>query len=219
METEDTPEEKPDKEAAKSLTRKARKPKRKSYPRMPEVLWQELRALYETGTYSQKALVDWATAKGFHITQPAISMRVVRESWVKGDVRSRIAEDIRKDLEGDIVDNVRQMLESHAKQGQVGQLEVMRHFRQAADIRKVDPDYNIPAAQIATLLQALKMAEDMEARARGWSYKEGKPFKLDDKEGDENVPELTVRVLSEAEEQEMRDKAEEEISGENESLE
>lgn len=202
MSTKSGPEEKP---ARKKI-------KRKVPPRMPEALWIELRVLYESGTYSQKALADWAKAKGYSITQPAISMRVVREGWVKGDIREKMTDEIRKKLEGGIVDRIRKMLETHAGQGQIGQLEVMRHFKRAAEIRKANPDYEIPAAQIATLLQALKMAEDMEARARGWSYKEGKPFRLDDDEESTDLPELTVRVLNEQEEDALRKRAEDDTA-------
>jgi hypothetical protein len=202
MSTKTEPEAKPGRKKAK----------RKVPPRMPEALWIELRVLYESGTYSQKALADWAKAKGFSITQPAISMRVVREGWVKGDIREKMTEEIRKNLEGGIVDKIRKMLETHAGQGQIGQMEIMLHFKQAAENRKSNPDFKIPAAQVATLLQALKMAEDMEARARGWSYKEGKPFRLDDDDESQDLPELTVRVLTDEEEAAMRERAEDDTA-------
>src|SRR5262249_54029522 len=69
------------------------KSKRKRARISPE-MWIEIRALYESGTYSQRDLVNFCKGRGFRVTQPAISRRCMDEGWVRGKEREKMLAEI-----------------------------------------------------------------------------------------------------------------------------
>lgn len=196
---------------------KYKRPKRK---KIPDELWEEMKVQYETGSYSQRALVNYAKAKGYSITQSAISAHAINNNWVKGairdEIRDRIMEDVRKKIGNEIAD----MLDLHTKQARLIQSEAMRYFVHAESMRAnpATPDYKMPVNQIATIAATLDRAQDMHARAMGWNYKEGRPFKHeDDDDAESAIEKLHVRMMTPDEEAEIRRQQSEEYATDNEA--
>ena len=167
-------------------------------------IWEELRTQYEGGEYSQRELSNYAKAKGFTVSQSRIAMMAIENSWVKGAIRENIRETVLEELKEKMVVEIRSMLERHSVAASVSQAEALAHFRHAAEMRKVDPTFKIPPSQLSTLTQTLRDAQFMEARAKGWNYKEGKPFEVDSELGKQELPSMTIKVMTVEEEEILR---------------
>ncbi len=105
------------------------------------------------------------------------------------------------------------MLEEHNAEAKLVRAEVFQHFKNASSGRMSSPGLLIPAGILQTLVQTYKIAQEMEARSVGWSYKEGAPFKAlrESAQGEDKPQELMVRVMTEDEEEAVRKAAEEAV--------
>ncbi|OUR77761.1 hypothetical protein A9Q83_09590 [Alphaproteobacteria bacterium 46_93_T64] len=179
-------------------------------------VWEEIRLMYETGNYTQRQLAKYVTAKGFSCYQGNIARRADKYNWIKGSLRDEIRAEVLKEYKQTMGEQLVDMLLQHTSVARMMQAEVLRHFHKLADERKIDKNRVLPPNQLATLVTTAKTLQDMEARSFGWNYKEGKPYSGADDDVAEELPVLTVRVMTEEEEQEIREqgaKRLEEING------
>lgn len=180
----------------------------------PEAFWIEIRAMYETGNYTQRDLEAYAKSRGYSISQSRISSRAVRENWVKGAIREEIEKAVTEKVRDKIGAAIVDMLEMHVKQSQAIQMEAMVHFQKAQEERKKDKTYTMAPNTLATLTASIDRSQVMNARALGWDYKEGKPFRPEDDEDEQKrVPDLRVRRMSEVEEEKLRGATEDDDVG------
>jgi hypothetical protein len=187
--------------------------------KMPSEMWSEIRTLYESGTYTQKDLVNFCKGRGFRITQPAISRRCMDEGWVRGKEREKLKAEIYAAIAIEKGEAVIKMLNLHRRQAQMLSAEALFHFQKVTELRKLDPQHVIPAQQLATLTVIFKEAQNMESRALGFNYKEGRPFKTDDEEAAEKPTILEIREMSPEQAAEIREAAEKRARGEDEGVE
>ena len=97
------------------------------------------------------------------------------------------------------------MLDQHQNESAALRAEVLLHLGAAAKARQNNPAHVIPPTQLATITQTLKTAQEMQARALGFNYRDGKPFRDEDEDDQENRPtELVVRRMTEDEEAALR---------------
>ena len=186
------------------------------YAPMCEADWKCVRDMYEIGGYTQRQLVDWCKAKGISISQSAVSRRAMKEAWVAASTLERVRKEVLAEQTSHIGDGLRGMLDQHVQQSQVVINEALLHFRKASEIRKHDPAYVMPPQAFGQVSLTLKMGQEMQARAMGWSYKEGRPYRPDDNENDKGLQKLEVGVLSPAEESEIRASLEKGAAGDEE---
>lgn len=175
---------------------------------LTDEFWEELKALYEGAGYSQRDVVNYARTRGVVISQAAICRRATDHGWVKGSKKAEIREAVFDEIREQVGEGFRKMLEQHANQSLTLEMEILQHFRSAQETRKVDPDYKIPAVTLNQLGATLRGAQEMRARAMGFNYREGRPFKVED-ENEEGLTELKVRVLSDDEHSDLKKKGEE----------
>lgn len=168
-------------------------------------IWEEIRVMYETGNYTQRELAEYARSQGFSCYQPNIARRADNQNWVKGSLRDEIREEARKEIRQVMGEQLVDMLQQHLGVARMMQVEVIQHIKKLADERKTDKSRVLPVNQLATLATTLKTLQDLEARSLGWNYKDGRPFGVDDDDAEEELPVLTVRVMTEEEEQEIRE--------------
>ena len=185
--------------------------------RMAPEIWIELRALYESGTYTQKDLVNFCKGRGFRVTQPAISRRCMDEGWVRGKEREKMLAEIYTKIAAEKGEAVIKMLNLHRRQAQMVTAEALFHFQKVTELRKADPNHTMPVQQLATLSVILKEAHNMESRALGFNYKEGRPFKSDDEEAAEKPTVLEIREMTPEQAAQIREAAEKAARGEDET--
>jgi hypothetical protein len=184
--------------------------------KMPPEMWIEIKTLYETGSYSQSDLVAFCKGRGFRIGQPAISRRCMDEGWVRGREREKISKEIYDKIQAEKGEHVIKMLNLHRGQSEMVLAEAMFYFRKSAETRKLDPMHTIPAVQLATLTQVIKDGQSMQARALGFNYKEGRPFRGDDEDEAQKPTVLEIRDMTDDQVAEARAKAERAAKGEEE---
>jgi len=171
-------------------------------------VWEEIKLMYETGNYTQRQLAEHAKSKGFSCYQTNIARRAEKYNWVKGSLRDEIREEVLKEYKQTMGGQLVDMLLQHTSVARMMQAEVLRHFQKLAEDRKVDKNRVLSANQLATLVNTAKTLQDMEARSFGWNYKEGKPYSGDNEDVVEELPVLRVEVMTEEEEQEIREQGE-----------
>jgi hypothetical protein len=179
-------------------------------------MWAEIRTLYESGTYTQKDLVNFCKGRGFSITQPAISRRCMDEGWVRGKERDRLLAEVYAKIANEKGEAVIKMLNLHRRQAQMLSAEALYHFQRVTELRKLDPNHVMPVVALATLTQIFKETQNMESRALGFNYKEGRPFKTDDEEAAEKPTVLEIREMSPEMAAQIREAAEKRARGEEE---
>jgi hypothetical protein len=182
--------------------------------KMPPEMWVEIKTLYEAGTYSQSDLVAFCKGRGFHITQSGISRRCMDEGWVRGREREKISQEVYAKIQAEKGELVIKMLGQHRDESRMIRAEGLQHFKRAAESRKVDPMYVMPVQQLATLAQLMKEAQNMESRALGFNYKEGRPFKGDDEDEAQKPTVLEIRDMTDEQVAEARARAERAAKGE-----
>lgn len=173
------------------------KPKTKKATEVPEDVWIELQAQYESGTYSQRDIANLAKSKGYTISQSTISRRIIEGNWVKGSVREEITKRVIEKHVDVIGQRLSDMLENHRKLSVALISECVVHLAKAKKRRESDPEYSIAPAALATLTTTMERAMAMEAKAVGWNYREGRPFTPDDNEDEESqVESMRVEVMT-----------------------
>ncbi|KAA0573488.1 hypothetical protein [Azospirillum sp. Sh1] len=173
--------------------------------KIPDHIWAELREMYESGNYSQADLVRYAKSRGFGISQPGICKRIGKEEWVKGAKAEEIRRKAQEEMVSAIGENLRSMLDRHSQQALALQHEALQHFNFANTQRRSgNPDYLIPAALLRQIGATINEAQLMEARARGFDYREGKPFGQDEGDKSQDIAELRVSVMSDDEVAELK---------------
>lgn len=161
-----------------------------------ESFWQELRGLYESGDYSQRELATYAAARGINLSQSLVASKACNQGWVKGSRAQDIRDEVHKQLKDQVGAGISKMLETHRGQSLALQAEGMHHLRFAAEQRKTDPAYLIPAALYRQIVSALNESQVMEARAMGFDIRSGRPFQGPENEARETPQELTVKVMT-----------------------
>lgn len=169
-------------------------PGRKSV--LTEEFWAELKALYESASYSQRDLVNYAKGRGIVISQAAISRRAVDDGWVKGHKAAEIRAQVLDEVKGSLGEHLRKMLDRHHQQAMSLEMEHIQHLRVAEQNRRSDPNYVIPAALLRQLTASFAQAQELSARSLGWDYRSGKPFKSDDADGTENLESFDINIMT-----------------------
>lgn len=194
------------------MSGKQRRRGRKPY--LTEEFWAELRELYESGDYSQRDLVAFAKARGINVSQSLIARKAQDQDWVKGTRLKQLKEQIRAEIAAEVGDQYRQMLEQHQQQARLLEAEVLAHFKEIQERRKIDPHAVIPAGTLNQLSVALDRANLMRARAIGFDYRSGEPFKSGEKDDENKLDTLRLEVMSEEEERRVRERVEKAAQGE-----
>lgn len=176
--------------------------------------WAEIRALYESGDYSQRQLSNFAKTRGVIVSQSAIARRAMNENWMKAGARAEIEKKAFRQVHDALGNAVRDMLDRHTKMARAFQSEAMIHFVNAQELRKTNPQYAIPAQQLNVLNATVDRAQLMEARSIGFDLETGKNVGSEQEKDADQVPEMRVRVMTEEDEQNVRDKLEREVAGE-----
>lgn len=174
-------------------------------------IWEELRALYEGGNYSQRHLMDYAAAKGIRISQSAISRRAMQEGWVKNSKIEELRAELQNRAKEIFGETIAKMLGQHASGARMIAAEVFLHFKVAAENRKLPggASYVIPPSQLSLLTETLNKAQQMEARALGFDFRTGKTVREANAEDSQpEVAELKVRVYTPQEEEEIQRRVE-----------
>lgn len=175
-------------------------------------IWDEIKRMYELGTYSQKQLAAYAKAQGYRLSQSSVSRRALQEEWMTVAMRERIAKEEKEKALEDLGDDLTAMLARHRQLAQVVTYEVNLIIKKNAKARETDPTFTMPPQAIATLAETIGKLTKIEARAAGFNYDTGTTFAAVTKSKETQQQTMSVEVMTPEQAEAVRKDAESGIS-------